>query len=502
MADELNNPNSVPINPAPKIDEIEKLKTNIASANQNNNSNNLPAAMSGPIKPSWTDQIFIYLKNPKLIIGLIIAIIVIVIVVTIYNSTIKNVGHLSVALDQTPDSLTINDQNYDAASELDLDLKPGTYTVKASKNNFFPVQSTISVNPQETTSLSLAFSPYPTPTKVIDFPTSHAHLAASQQEISYLSNFGTTFYRVSLSDLTKDVISPNTFNDIEAINWAPSARQACIITSVNNNTQTDFQTKNILYQTSRPPKSTIYHLYDFSKYDLTSQTLITYPDKIKNPSWHPNKEEIIYHYIDPETGENSLSKSKPNLDNKELIYDLTGFNHAIVKYSPSTELIAVVDTKPTDQSVSNIYIFDTISRQFSKIPTKDVYVDFLWSPDSQYLVGIKKNQATTLLDVQTQATTDLPFFANINHLAWLHNSTQIIASISSPNSSDQLILYDLVSTEPTNLVYNSSTPFDTITNLIVSNDDTTLYFIANSNQHLFSLPIATMPTTDTEIIGQ
>lgn len=484
----------------PNLDEITRLKESIAAnppANNQTPPTNTPAGNSNTL-----NTIINVIKNPKIIIGAIIAIVIIVVGTGLYYTFYYNVGQLKLSINETPDTITINNQTYDPTNQLDLQLKPGTYTINLNKNNYFPLQTSFNITPQETTDLSLSFTAYPTPSEIVDFPTSFAYLSPNQTEISYLSNYGTTFYRVDLTDYTKDVISPNTFNNIDNIFWAPSAKKACIIQSTNNDQLKDFQTENILYKEDRKEDEKIFHLYDFSKYDLTSQTLTTYPNKIKNPSWHPTEEAIIYQYIDQETGENSLSKSLPNLDKKELLYDLEGFNNAIVKYSPNSELIAIVDTEPNDTSVNNIYIFDNISRDFNKIPTKDYYINFLWSPDSQHLIGIKDSLQTSLINIETFDTVDLPFNADIKHLAWLNNSTQIIAAITSPTSNDQLIMYDISAGQPSDLVFTSDIEFTTITQPFVSRDDSTLYFIGTDKEHIYSLEIKTNSNNNAEILTE
>gem|GEM_PF-3170563 len=431
------------------------------------------------------------LSNRLFLIGTGIAIAVIIALSLGYYYFVYNIGTLSLTLNTTPDTLQINQQNYSTENSLQQTFSPGTYTLIASKANHFTEERTFTITAQSETTLNIELIPYPTPVEVVEYTTNFPSINPAETEISYLSNFGTTFYKVSLEKYTKDIISPQTFNNIDDIFWAPAARQACIIQARNNPRTTDFQEENILFQADRPLDSTIYHFYDFSKYDFVSQEILTYPATILNPNWHPTKEEIIFHYVDPATGENTLSKAKPNLDGKEVITDLN-MNNALVKYSPDTEIIAVLDTDMSDAAEPNpIHLFHTISRNYEKVPTKDRFADFLWSPDSSTILGILENNTLALIDPKTLNTTNLPaeIKADISHINWFPDSQKLIIAEEISASADNLFIYDISTNSTSDVITDNSLIFNNISYPIMTSDGQLTYFIGDG--HLYSLNIYT-----------
>ncbi len=473
--------------PPPNLSEIEKIKASIL------NDNTPPAASNPPINPApnSSNTILNFLKNPKIIIGILTTIILITSGFFGYQYLFLNKGYLTIDFSNPPDKITINGQDYSPnSSPLSLQLKPGQYTIIANKSNHFPFSVTINLVAKQTIPVTIDLVSYPQTKEIVEYDTAFPHLNPNQNEITYLSAHGIAFYKLKINDFTKTIISENIFNHIADIRWAPSIRNACLITSTNSPEIKDNQKKgNILYDPSRPLNSTVFHLYDFSKYDFTSQNHQIYSTMVQHPTWHPTKEEILFHYTNPDTKENSISKAKPTLENRELVIELQDQNSVLAQYSPDLEIIAYVDTQPDPGEQNNIYIYRTVPRKHDKIPTKETYLDFIWSPNSQKILGFKDDGSISLIDVNTFEISDLPFKIPKNKLCWLNNSSQIIASISANQDNDKLILFDTSTNEPRDIVFQDTNQFQTIGDLFVTADDSTLYFVANDTQHLFSLPL-------------
>lgn len=476
----IPTPEQPPVDPIKNI-EIEKLKSSILNTDINPQPTTPP-----PAAPS--KNILNILSNKKTILILVIILLLLITGGISYYYFVYNFGTLNVTFNEIPDTIEINGKSYSPSEKLNIKLKPGNYSVSAAKNNYFPTKSSFSITTNTAQDISISFNPFPSPTEIIEYPSKFPYLNPQETEISYLSNHDTGFYNFILSSHIKGVISSNNFNHINDVIWAPTAKTACIIQSTNNSELYYKQTENILYQPDRPKDSIIYHFYDFSKYNLVTQTKLTYPESIKHPSWHPTKEEIIFHYIDKQTNENSLAKAKPNLDNIERLYDLDNFQNAIVKYSPDTEKIAILETEPKQGEPNNIYIFYVIPRNFEKIPTKDIYTDFIWSPDSQSILGFKDSGLPSLIDIESTTSTDLNIKTDIKHVTFLNNEQKLVISLSAPQNNDQLVIFDLSTMQYTNLPVNFIQPLNKISDLIVDRQDTTLYFIGD--EHLYSLPLS------------
>lgn len=410
-----------------------------------------------------------------------------------YFTTAGSKGTIEISFNEIPDTISVGSDSYPPAETITLQLKSGTYPVQATKKNYYPLNSSIEVQSKTTNQISLELIAYPKPQELVEYPTLFPHLNPQENEIFYLSNYGTTFYKMNLSNFTKDTLSPNYFYHIDNVVWAPSARPAGIVTSTNNPEIHSFQTENVLYQKNREEDETIFHFYDFSKYDLITQSHSTYPANVKNPTWHPTKEEIVFHYIDEETGENALFKASPsNIDGRERLLDLD-FVNALPVFSPDKEMIAIIDTEPASTQSNPIFIYYTVSRNFDKLPTKDTYTNLLWSPDSTKLIGIKKDFRVSLTDIASGQTKDLPFKANLDHITWLHDNQRLLLSMKqSGDSNDNFVVFDINTGEGTNLDYMPpDKPINSISNLIVNKTDSMIYFTGDT--HLYSLPIHLEP---------
>jgi len=429
------------------------------------------------------------LTNRLFLIGVGIIIILIIAASLGYYYFVYNVSQLNISVNNQPDILTINQKNYPALATQTIKLSPGNYHIHVEKSGYFPVDKNIILATQQTSGLNLELIAFPSPEEIIEYTTNFPSLNPAETQISYLSNFGTTFYKVDLNTYIKDIISPQNFNGITNIFWAPAARQASIIEATNNPHTADFQEKNVLYLPDRPLDSTTYHFYDFSKYDFISQTIQTYPVTIHHPSWHPSKEEIIFHFIDPATGENTLAKARPTLDNKEVITDLD-MNNALVKYSPDAQLIAILDTDQSDPAEPNpVFVWHVTPRTMEKIPTKNRFIDFVWSPDNQYILGILDDYHLALLDPNTLNTTDLPdeLSADTQHLSWFPDSQKILIIKSPTAAPDTMLVYDISTNEIMPVITDNSQTFNNISSPIITSDNRLLYFIGDG--HLYSLPL-------------
>jgi len=484
----VNNISSTNNVDSKNISEIEKLKATIAGSQTTANPTMPVTSVDNKFKP-----LIDIIKNPKIWIGLVIVIILVVVGWLVYNNLLTNKAILSVDYSIKPDKLVINEQEYDLSQEnISLTVKPGQYKIVATKENYFPFSTVVNLDKQQSLPVTIDLVAYPEAKEIVEYDTAFPNLNPNQNEITYLSAHGVAFYKLKITDWTKTIISENIFNNITDVKWAPSVRNACLITSVNSPEVKENQKKgNVLYDSTRSLNVTVYHLYDFSKYDLTSQSHVIYPEEVQHPTWHPTKEEILFHYIDPKTGENSISKAKPNLENRELVIELQSQKSVLAQYSSDLEMIAYVDTKPLENEPNNIFIYKTVPRKLDKIPTKEVYVDFSWSPDSKKLLGFKNDGAISLIDVATFAISDLPFKTTKDRIVWLNLSDTLLAAISSGQEHDTLIWYDVETGEPKDVAWKDADKFETINNLFVSADDATLYFVANDNQHLYSLPLVT-----------
>lgn len=485
--------------PAPSPSKSPSSPDNFAGVNQVLNkikSQSIPPQTPIDTPPaieiaSEKSPLLTLLTNRLFLIGTAIVIIAIIIISLGYYYFFYNIGTLSLTLNTSPDKLTVNSQSYPLDISQKTTLAPGNYTLVAEKTGHLPITKSFIITAQKETKLTVDLIPFPAPVEVIEYTTSFPYINPAETEISYLSNFATTFYKVNLQSYIKDIISPQNFNGINNIHWAPAARQACIIEAKNNPRTTDFQEKNSLYIADRPLDSTIFHFYDFSKYDFVSQQLISYPDTIHNPRWHPSKEEIIFHFIDPATGENTLAKAKPTLENKEVITDLD-MNNARVDYSPNALKIAILDTDLSDTAEPNpIFLFDVLSRKMEKIPTKDQFQNFIWSPDSSKIIGILKDNSLALIDPATLNTTNLSadITADIDHLNWFSDSQKIIVCTDITASADKLIIYDINSGTTKEVITDNSLTFNNISHPIVTSDNQSVYFIGDG--HLYNLNIFT-----------
>jgi len=483
-------------NPTPpptsnKFAEIEKLQQSITSGQQLSNNDDHPnnPDTTVPATPFYL-SIINFLGQSKKIIFIILAILLVAgIGGGVYYYLNQHQATIKLTLTDQPDHLTINNIDYPTdQSNQEITVKPGTYIINATKDLYYPYNNTFELTSQQTKEINISLQSYPSSNKIIEYTTSFPHLDPTETELSYLSNFGTTFYLVRLDNPQKGTGSPNTFNHIINAVWAPSSRKAVLITSLNDPTLHQYQTSNQLYQTSRPLNSVVYSLFDFSKYDLVNQNLLVYPTTVKNPSWHPTKEEIIYHYVDPTTGENTLSKSKPNLDNREPLVELAGFSNVLSKYSPDEEMIAIVDQDQSTSAEPNpVYLFYTVPRNFEKIPTKDNYIDFIWSPDSTKLIAFKNNNQPTIFDIKTYQATDLDFKATANRVAWFSSSDKLIIFPLDSSSTDQMLVYDIATSQTEPIKTKDANNFQTVTDPILNRANNIMYYIGDN--YLYSLAI-------------
>lgn len=301
-----------------------------------------------------------------------------------------------------------------------------------------------------------------------------SHYSSQNNNIDYLSDLGTIWYRYSIDTNEKtqiydgEILSPGNINYRE-----------------NNN--------NAVVYSDYPNYNVKHH--DFSKnkiYDLSEYT--------KQVIWDNSKEKIYYTYNkipgpDDENSEYIFNINESNYSGEEwrTIKDLSGTDYVDASLYPSLdETYIYYMPTPIDNdggTLKRLYI----NTKQDEIVTQEriVYSDVLFSPDTSKIAFLNNEGKLVIQNIDDKESIEVIYeeTINIDQISWT-NDNKYIYILKDLNTLVKINTENSKKTEYTldnENVNNTNTIDENITSLGINSENNILYFTYNN--YLYRIPL-------------
>lgn len=242
-------------------------------------------------------------------------------------------------------------------------------------------------------------------------------------------------------------------------------------------------------------------------YNSTAKTFTKYPSQVEEVQFMPSGNQVVYLWNNG-NGTSSLSIADTNLGNhKQLVTSMPDLDDAIVVSPLGDHMLAYNASAPTN---GKLYLMAFSDSKLHAIKT-NVENQGVWSTDGQHFVFNKynaaaPNDATLWLGSIASSTGDVSLNispapskivfnttgSNMYYAAADSSASAATASNDSTTSQpillpDSLWSYNVATGSKTE-IFSGNTNNLSVTNLMISNDESTLYF-RNSDGFIYSIPV-------------
>ena len=393
-------------------------------------------------------------KAVLLIVGILLVVSITVFFLFFWKAT--------VTLTSTPVDAQIQLANQTATGSLNTKLKPGTYQLSVERQDFIPFKSSVTLKIHDKHIANIALRALPNPITLSDQLIQFMALDAERTSLLYLAPSQHTAYRLFIKDLAKpvtDEITPANLNGITDFIWAPSRQLAFM--KLNDVTKQ----------------------YDFKRYDLVNQETHDWPAGVGSIDWRPDSEKVAYDF-EPAGGEKTIIRATKDNSEQERIFNLVGttIEHPKLKWSPDSKFVSLVTTQ--------LHILDVFSKQltptaFDKLPP---IKDALWLPTSTGLIVQAQDDSLSLVKLDgTQ--TNLGVLGQLNQVVPFKDGTALVYT-RERNSKTEFFRINLSDQSLTPYLFKTQAPLAP-TNLVLSADEQTLFFISAGHPSALHLDTGT-----------
>lgn len=334
-------------------------------------------------------------------------------------------------------------------------LKPGSYNLKVSLTDYVVYQQNLTLKPSARQTITVTLNRQSEVVKLVDYPALFATQSIDKQSLVYLSNQGTTIYKIDgiMSD-TKEkpyAVTPASFKDVKDIIW---------------NLQNDLA---LIKQTDR------WYLYDFKRYDLLHQESTQWPEGIGNVAWSPDGGKVAYFFNTP--SEKTLIRANKDNSEMERIYNFkdTSITNPKIFWSPDNKTILLID--------NGFYVFDIYSKTLTHLKQFESVVDANFSLDSQHII-YEKDGGLYLIDLTGANKVDLKITTPLNKTVWLDQNNLLY--FVTEGTTDNLYKINTSSQEITPYTYKPSYTINA-KKLLVTSDLNRVIF--NQDDYEYSLKL-------------
>ncbi|MBI4175101.1 hypothetical protein HY523_00620 [Candidatus Berkelbacteria bacterium] len=336
-------------------------------------------------------------------------------------TVITNPGDATLAIDGQP-----------APVGVPLKLKPGTITVVAKTDGYLTEKEELRLRPLEIRNLTLTMRQIPTVQPLqggVQFPA----VVPTSREIVYLGNNGRQFFQIDaeLGDngtAPNEAISDARFADISRITWSP-ARSLAVIEHSNGQTT----------------------LFDFARYDFTTQEERELPAHIRAAVWHPTESTLVF-FINEPGGERSLIRYRVDTGMSERLIDLRDqpLTNPELAWSPDGRTILLVEDR--------LSLFDVQTRTLNQVVSSETARAATWSPSSQQILAELMNGLTLFALTEGVSGGRLGRQTPLMKTTWTHDGTGLIVATSSDQGYDELVRIDATNLKETQYRYRTTSP--------------------------------------------
>lgn len=343
-----------------------------------------------------------------------------------------------------------------ATGALKAVLRPTTYHVAVSRQDFIPYQTNITLKIHERRALAIALRAMPAPMELSDKAIQFMALNPEGTALVFVAPSQKTAYKLFTKDLTKPVIDEITPPDLAGITnfiWSPNRELAFMK----------------LHEVTKQ--------YDFNRYDLVNQKVHDWPEGVGSIDWRPDGEKVAYDY-EPTGGERTIIRATKDNGEQERIFNLVGtaIDHPTLHWSPDSKHIAVVTTE--------LHVLDAFSKELTAFDALGPIKQAAWLPTSTGLIVQGQDDQLSFVTL-AGAVTKLGVTGSIDQVVPFADGTAIVYT-RERNSKTEFYRLELVTQTLTPYLFRSQAPLAP-TNLILSKNEQTLFFVSGGHPTALTL---------------
>ncbi|EKD56037.1 MAG: hypothetical protein ACD_58C00316G0010 [uncultured bacterium] len=354
-----------------------------------------------------------------------------------------------------PNSAQVEIGGYSNVGNNQFKLKPGSYNLKVSLTDYVVYTQDLTFKPSARQTITVALNRQSEVVKLVDYPALFATQSIDKQSLVYLSNQGTTIYKIDgiLGD-TKEkpyAVTPASFKEISDIKW---------------NLQNDLA---LVKQANR------WYLYDFKRYDLLHQESTQWSDGIGNVAWSPDGQKVAYFFNT--SSEKTLIRANKDNSEMERIYNFkdTSITNPKIYWSADGLTMLIID--------NGLYIFDVYSKTLTQLKQFESVTDANFAPDSQHII-YEKDGSLYLINLTGENKVDLTVATPLNKTVWFDQNNLLY--FITEGATDNLFKLNISALTKTAYTYKPNYTINA-KNLIITSDLSRVIF--NQDDFEYSLKL-------------
>jgi hypothetical protein len=355
-----------------------------------------------------------------------------------------------------------------------ITTKPGDHVLTVKKNGYVTQIMNLTLSGGRSKSVQVDLVEVPKPIvlplgNIKDLPVDNITTGDEDDSLMFLGSGKSALYKIQFKsdrsvDYVRQISNPG-FSGITNIVWGPKKDAA-------------------LFQ-----KGSAAYFFDFQKYNFVSQQEVKFGDDIGNVAWAPDDSKIAYSYA-PSPGEQSIifaDKANTNIKRALNLKDY-GITNPYLRWSPSSEWLLIIP-RNTDASGNKIYLLNAYTMAVKNITDTGNNQEALYSPDGNKIIYTTTSDdpsnpvksEVSVMNSDGSNARDLGIKAIISKIVWIDNSNIAVATYDPETQQESLFKFNVDSKQKIGFSIPLSGVY--ITELSISKDNKTLYFV--SNNHLY-----------------
>lgn len=313
-------------------------------------------------------------------------------------------------------------------------LSPGVHTIKVEAENYLSVSRDINFKRGRKNSLSFTLGVKP---EIFNVESGASFLSAGKNsnEIVYLDSTGTTLMRATLS-----------LSDDKKIVVAKDPITSSRLSGINQ----------IIWSPSKDlallKKDDGVYLFDFQKYDFVNQTENLWGRDIGDIAWAPDNSKIAY-FNNP-GGERSLIFANVANTEKIRVVNLAdfGIENPYLAWSPDSQYLILIP-RNQDYATNKIYLYDVYAGSLKTVSDIGNQISAIFSPDSSKIIYSTYSKGTgdtdpyiiSVMNKDGSNQKSLDFRTGTDSVAWITNNSILAAQYSRSGNSETFFTQDFTS---------------------------------------------------------
>jgi len=411
--------------------------------------------------------------------NIIIIISSILIILTVILFAILSRSYITLNISPSDSIVRINNApvSINSSGQTKLKVKPGNTYITVEAEGYIGQNQTMELKAGKNYDISINLKKNPVAITDEIGLTQNSNIsfisnADEDNSIFYLSDNGTALYKAKFQVNNEEI----TLEYNQKISNPSLSGIKDIIWSPNKNAAL-FKKQDGVY------------FFDLKKYNLVSQEEVKYGEYIGDIAWSPNDSKIAYYYAPPSGEKSLIFANKTNTEMTRVANFLEmGIENPYLKWSPDSEWLIVIP-RNQDISTNKIYLFNTYSRSFTIVNDSGNNVEAIFSPDSSKIFyntyspdPLNPVKLTlSIMDKDGNNKKDLSVRALIPKIALLmkNNDDIIIATYNAEKQKDSLFIYSLAEKKDSGFRINLANKMYVNSMCVSSTDEILLYLAGN-----------------------